>query len=866
MENWDEIKKQIRLETKWYFEPKGIDTDPLVETLKKVFNAPIDSQYSLGGLATTYTNALFKVIDEDSSKKDRISNFEVLKNVEPFLKKILYFKDFEKFLEIKDEQKGLTPILKSCGLNNDNIYMDEEHLNRFSKEQYEYHLIKTYLLRNLESHNCELWSWDDLNQNITTELIFYMEAVKRCHDAVAEKLSEVKTDYTTYIINEITKFEKWASRFVATDTVEDFSVFESYAVEHITFCDENEENEEDEKIVKERSGTVDWIRKNSLPERRMILWGDAGLGKSTTLQYLTYLDAKAYREGITNIIPVYIPLGMLIDRNETLELYIFNKLKTGVDEGKILLESGKINLFLDGVNEIPEDKSSDILSKRIKEIQLLIDNYPKTLIIISNRPEKYNQFKDIPVFRLQPMDYAKIMEFINKNTCSEEVRKLIKKKIETNQRLLNIIRTPLMTTRLISIVQEFKKVPESEGMIIKQFLDALYKRERVDKQDAKFDDDKINYLLTSLAVYGFKKNGTNSGLTRYEVLKCFSNCLEDFHFEYDTIYALDILIKMGVFNCDTSGEVIVFSHQAYQDYYLSRAETISLLSESEVKKNDEKISEVCEEDFFDIIANDTKFEKYITYEIQLLSNQKKMKKITKLCEYNIVLAAKISVSSDKNEKIDEYIINKTKDLLDKNFSNDEIIITCMHVYIEMKYPINLLQCIENIFKLQELRRKVLIGKLASSMNESQYVYLLEIVCSSNLHKDNKKVFLDVFIHKNSLKNKVFSWNGYNDKSVLKITETISVLNISQEKRIILYTYLNIPKNLIVEDLNNLINNVKATIPITNNGLQIAFLNKYDSSFNSYEFLKIYLDRNIDYSQALTLGAHLNWYKFLTNLS
>ena len=455
------------------------------------------------------------------------------------------------------------------------FFLDEKHLEQFTDDQYEYHLIKTYLLRNLESHNCELWSSRELEENIGTELIFYMEAVSRCQDAISVKLFEVKTDYSAYIENEISEFEKWAFRFVATDTVEDFSVFESYAIEHFTSDDENEE---DDEITTERAGTVDWIRKNNLPEKRMLLWGDAGLGKSTTLQYLTYLDAKAYREGISNYIPVYIPLGMLIDRNETLESYVFNKLKTSVEEGKKLLESGNINLFLDGVNEIPEDKSSDILSKRIREIQFLIDNYPKSFMIISNRPEKYNQFKNIPVFRLQPMDYVKIMEFIQKNTRNEEVRNLIKEKIKTNQRILNIISTPLMTTRLISIVQEFKEVPESEGMIIRQFLDALYKRERVDKQDVKFDDEKINYLLTSLALYGYKKNGTNSGLTRYEVLKCFSSCLEEFHFEYDTIYALEILIKMGIFNCDSTGEIIVFSHQAYQDYYISRSDNFSLLS------------------------------------------------------------------------------------------------------------------------------------------------------------------------------------------------------------------------------------------------------------------------------------------------
>lgn len=777
MKIWEEIKKQIKLETKWYFEPKEIDTDPLVDTLKKIFNTAIDSKYSLGGLATTYTNALFKVIDEDSSKKDRIANFEVLKNVEPFLKKILYFKDFEKFLIIKDEMKGLTPILKSCGLNPSNIYMDEEHLKSFTEDQYEYHLTKTFILRNLESHNCELWSSRELEENIGTELIFYMEAVNRCHDAIALKLSEVKTDYTTYIENEITEFEKWASRFVATDTIEDFSVFESYAVEHIISYDESEEDNDDE-IVKERSGTVDWIRKNNLPERRMILWGDAGLGKSTTLQYLTYLDARAYRKGISNIIPVYIPLGMLIDRYETLESYIFSRLKTEVEEGKKLLESGKINLFLDGVNEIPEDKSSDILSKRIKEIQLLIDSYPKTLMIISNRPEKYNQFRNIPVFRLQPMDYVKIMEFIQKNTRSEEVRNLIKEKIESNKRLLNIISTPLMTTRLISIVQEFKKVPDSEGMIIKQFLDTLYKREIVDKQDSKFNVDKINYLLTSLALYGFKKNGTNSGLTRYEVLTCFSKCLEELHFEYDTLYALDILIKIGVLTYDSAAEIVVFAHQAYQDFYLSKADSSNLLSKDDdiINKTNgfsDNNAEVHEQlsGFYEITANDTRYNKSTLYKIQLSDENKRNEEIKLLSKYNIRLAAQSIPAENNTEDIKQHILKVSDDYINyirtvKDFSKKmkRRIIDCLWVDYELNNKVLFKSHIMTLLNADENKRKCVLEFISETNDSDSIIKVIKYISSLNnsmLIRDLYDNIIDILY----LKDISFKWTEKNIKFI-----------------------------------------------------------------------------------------------------
>ena len=834
MEFWNEIKKQIKLETKWYFEPKKIDTDPLVDTIKKLFNAPIDSQYSLGGLATTYTNALFKVIDEDSSKKDRISNFEVLKNVEPFLKKILYFMDFQKFLVIKDEQKGLTPIIKNCGLNPDNIFMDEGHLEKYTEDNYEYHLIKVFILRNLESHNCELWSSRELESNIATELIVYMEAINRSKDRIGEKLADIKNDFSEYIQNEISCFEIWASRFVATNTVEDFSVFESYAIENISSNNEEreEDNEEDEKIIKERAGTVDFIRKNKLPEKRMMLWGEAGLGKSTTLQYLTYLDAKTYKEDITREIPVYIPLGMLINHNETLESYIFNKLEIGVEEGRTLLETGRLNLFLDGVNEIPEDKTSDILSNRIKEIQLLIDSYPKTLIIISNRPEKYNQFKNIPVFRLQPMDYEKIMNFLDRNTRSGEVRTLIKEKIRTNTRLFNIICTPLMTTRLISIVQEFKKVPESEGMIIKNFLDALYKRERVEKQDAKFDGEKINYLLTNLALYGFKKNGTNSGITKYEVLKCFSSCLEEFHFEYDTVYAVEILIKMGVLNCDSTGEIIVFSHQAYQDYYLSRTENFSLLTEEEVKKKSKELGKKRDDEIYCEISKDVKYEKVIAYHIHNLKNEYAYVEMDKLSIYNILLVSKTYLTGNYDLEYRKKISKKILEIFISSFDIEEkadclssaLLINDSTIVNEiLQNLLNIDLCNKDEKKRFTIEIKPIIRLAIKELNEDQVLDLIRTVCSMDIYERVKNgVFSCILgaLSKNNLFYN-FCWNDVNLNDIKTILKYLSSLTIY--KRINSISIFNIPKNYLDETM---INEARSLLGGAHDGIVELFFEKY----------------------------------------
>lgn len=186
------------------------------------------------------------------------------------------------------------------------------------------------------------------------------------------------------------EFEKRAKRFVHIVSIEDYSLFESFAIEHIDLSDEDEHHE--------RTGTIDVIRKQYLAENRMMIWGDAGMGKSTTLQYLSYLDADDFLKGTSSKIPVYVPLGLLIDINEKIEDYIIKKIGVEYIEGLELLKKGQINLFLDGVNEVPIDISKSMQVQRRKEIQYLLDTYPNMLIIISNRPERYNYFKNIPVF------------------------------------------------------------------------------------------------------------------------------------------------------------------------------------------------------------------------------------------------------------------------------------------------------------------------------------------------------------------------------------------------------------------------------------------------------------------------------------
>lgn len=601
---WDKIKEQIKRCVGYHFD-KSVDIDLLVDILKKVLEGQIGQEYKIDGLAYQYVDSIYKILDYNSTGMEQVNSLLVLKSFEPFLKKVLYYLDNEQFLNVFTNQQMGIAIINALELNPDNIYLDEDHLNEFNftKDDFEYYLIKVYLLRNSESHNAEVWTPRKIGEAIEDILIFYLEVINRFQEQLKQKIPEAENDFSKYIDEKIKEFEEWRTKFIPTNMEENSSLYEGIATEDRSIYEHNNDSEstsddedvdenvdaEDDitgdgydnsnpgKSEKERSGTVDQIRKENLPERCMMLWGEAGLGKSTTLQYLTYIDAQAYKEGKSDKIPVYIPLGNLIQENITIENSVFSELGIGVDVGRNLLENGQLNIFLDGVNEIPKN----VRSVREREIQTLLDSQSKlatqkkSLIIISNRPEGNSSFSNIPIFNLKPLSDDQIFEFIEKNTKGkdEKIINIIKKGIEENPKFKNSIKTPLMAMKLINIVIDKKKFPETEHDLIGAYLKGLYERERIEKHDINFSSiDRIHYLLAYLAAYGKRKNESNSGINKEEVINCFNSCMKDNNIHnIDVFEILNLLIEMGVLSCNSEADAICFSHESYQDYYAQRA-------------------------------------------------------------------------------------------------------------------------------------------------------------------------------------------------------------------------------------------------------------------------------------------------------
>ena len=508
--------------------------------------------------------SLGKIFDGETTINDiKLCLSNVIK-IEPLLKKMILLIDEDEYDKIVQENLGLAHVITQLGLNPDNKKLDRKPEDYLCDGNYMEHVARSYALRNSESHTYVGWTRREIYTNLDSVLITCLRAVEINKKALISNLKKKSINNELNIenyLNEITQqLKKRMSRFIHIRGEENFSVLGSYVIEY----------QDDTSDSRRRKGTVEYLRDNSIPERRMMIWGEAGMGKTTTLEYLTYMDAKKRLKDSNYNIPVLVLLGVMTKATYTIKQYMCDKLDSGVDICESLLEEGKINLFLDGLNEIPADAGGNLKTLRMREIKQLLRDYPKTFIIITNRPQDTRDFNNVPIFNLIKLSKEEMRDFIKKNVDEEDVKELLFTSINGSERFVQIINTPLILSRLIEIVRYKKEIPHSEGEIIAEFLNCLLVREKEEKQDARLDIKRIIYLLRMIAFESLEKKEANSGMTESEVLKYCSKSMDTYRFQYDALYALDIVLQLGIL--EKREDLYVFSHQAYQDYYYAMEE------------------------------------------------------------------------------------------------------------------------------------------------------------------------------------------------------------------------------------------------------------------------------------------------------
>lgn len=325
-----------------------------------------------------------------------------------------------------------------------------------------------------------------------------------------------------------------------------------------------------------REGTIEELRELiSKSEKRMMVLGDPGMGKSTSMQYLVQKDAQKLKDGNQpsqeNRIPVYIELRFVTDSifdlivEEISEYLVLEPKNSGKIIENMLLK-GVFSIFLDGLNETVKDKSDKIW----REIQSFYKKYPECVYLVSSRPEEYRRrpMSLMPVFNLEPMRKEQQEEFLDRNT-SAEVKRLISETLTSYPNLENFLGVPLLLFMLIRVVEQTGEVPKNDNQIIKTFLEGIYLSE--EQKNRNFNSRQMDILFAYLAENYFKDYGGNAKLPYRKVAEYLRIKIQTEGFDLQSLEVLNKMVELQIL--DFSQERYSFKHQLFLDYFALKYET-----------------------------------------------------------------------------------------------------------------------------------------------------------------------------------------------------------------------------------------------------------------------------------------------------
>lgn len=601
--NWDLLKKNISKEigTIIYTIDPAFDIENCLNIYIKIlkFRISITTNDDLDGLDKIISETLNKNFDNGQIDETLIGVF--CKNFEQFVKKIYYILEESEIIErenVLDHTKAqaLLPFLAKLNkvrpiyldekdnevydleiaqiINNKPKYkinketglkmykklyppslnfdkytsIDDRDLNQKYQNSFHLYLIKSTILKNEQSHQApersRVENITNLNTTLITELWIINFFKKELTNAI-KKENYKKKDFADYIKLELEKTKKQNSKFVSLNLKE--------------LTNQNETS---------RNGFIeDLITKYST---RMRILGQGGSGKTTTLEHLIYKDTLKWLEDPLNSkIPVLVTLGNLSTTDTIIES-IAKKLNIGYEDVEELFKTNEIKIYLDGLNEIVENRESKKI--KLQEIDSIIEDYPNLCVILTDRYEfdsYQNNMFNIPTFIIQKLSENQIEEFVtkycnNNKEQSDQVLTVLKSKSNIQELLLR----PLILTRAIEIIKIENDLPEKESQIIEKFLNILLRREKDEKKDPLLNVNNFKLLLSFAANEIWVKYKTNASVHEFTFNKMLIEAsqkygLEKFNAGYVSRigYELEILSK--------NEELIQFYHQSYLEFFCS---------------------------------------------------------------------------------------------------------------------------------------------------------------------------------------------------------------------------------------------------------------------------------------------------------
>ena len=293
-------------------------------------------------------------------------------------------------------------------------------------------------------------------------------------------------------------------------------------------------------------------------EKQYIILSEPGGGKTSAIKSLCYyvteyrcdkipivLNLKDYnvnfqniREGILNILSQY-------------------NYKLDIDGINNLINSGRLIIFFDGLDEVKQDS----YHKCISELKDLLIYNQNSKYIITCRSNRYNkEFESMMIeLELEELNEIDIRRYLFRNSDNIYRQSL-------DQRVIKIVKNPLLLNIFYNIIESKSGyIPKSRVDLYDEFVQTLiYKW---NKKESKHQQINISMkmellnIFTYIAYKTFKMNDFGLDFLCESVYNICKN-------ESKSEELLDCILNLGIL--EFANDTVWFKHKTYKEYFVSR--------------------------------------------------------------------------------------------------------------------------------------------------------------------------------------------------------------------------------------------------------------------------------------------------------
>ena len=349
-----------------------------------------------------------------------------------------------------------------------------------------------------------------------------------------------------------------------------FSVNNQKHIDEFFVCSDITYN--DDPIWKMQDVTIDKLCNDN---NYILLKGAPGIGKTMMMHHLIVDACDKY--AVSKKIPLYIPLGAYQDPKEEMINFLFRyfravskNMNNSMSDLIRLFEDGKIILFLDGLDEVPQDCQISFAEK----LDVFIQEYDKNIFIISSRGEGNITFLNgFATYTLSPFTSQQAESLIDK-IAPEEIKEELKKSLENDyfSTYDAFTKTPLFLTLMIKNYAEFKDIPKTQHTYFDRLYKLLYRG--FDKAKGK----NKRQLLTGLNEKEFESYFAEFCESSYALDK---SVFKEYEFDHifdqlpihktnpdkvaDSDFREDLIENLGLMVYENG--CISFWHKSFQEYF-----------------------------------------------------------------------------------------------------------------------------------------------------------------------------------------------------------------------------------------------------------------------------------------------------------